>query len=69
MQALLARLRNEPALLGAVASILGTLGVTVPVGDGWAGLGLAVGEFVVGLVVRHFVSPVVAKPVVVPPPG
>lgn len=61
MQALIARLvaslKNNPVLLGAASVAAGTLGVTVPANAGWAGLGLAVGEFVVGLVVRHFVSP------------
>jgi hypothetical protein len=63
MNAILVRLRNEPALLGAATVIAGTFGVTVPTGSGWLGFGLAVGEFVVALVVRSKVSPV-SKPVV-----
>ena len=68
MNAILARLRNEPALLGAVVSIAGTFGVTVPTGSGWLGLGLAVGEFVVALVVRSKVTPT-SNVVVVAAPG
>jgi hypothetical protein len=65
---ILDRLRNEPALLGAAVSIAGTLGATVPAGAGWEGVGLAVGEFVVGLVVRHFVVPSVnVQPIPTPP--
>lgn len=65
MNAILARLKNNPVLLGTVVSVAGTFGVTVPTGSGWLGLALAVGEFVVALVVRSKVSPV-AAPVAAP---
>lgn len=66
MSAILARLRNEPAVLAGVTTIAASLGVTVPAGAGWLGLGLAVLEAVLTAVVRSRVSPV-AKPTVVSP--